>query len=122
MILLSEPKLASSQLTLKQGFNSLSTTFASIAGSFVFYFLNFTPYDMALMDPTDYRRAEAEIVQIPYMGLAAVLFMMALAMFSKKSLTSKPMGSEPAFKKDVSRLTYVLQIPHLYLRVMALFL
>lgn len=122
VVLLSNQEQAASKLTLKQGFNALGTTLAPLLGSLVFYFMNFTSEQMALMSPADYRQAEAEIVQIPYMGLASVMFILAFAMFFSKIPNLETHGEEPDIKRDIRNLKYVLQIPHLYLGVIAIFL
>lgn len=122
VVLLSYKNQAASKLTLKQGFNALGTTLAPIAGSVVFYFLNFTPDEMSIMSPSDYKIAEVEIVQIPYMGLAAVMFILAFALFFSKIPDITTHETEPSLKKDNNKLKYVLQIPHLYLGVLAIFL
>ena len=122
VVLLSNQGQAASKLTLKQGFNAIGTTLAPLVGSFIFYFMNFTPDQMALMSPADYRKAEAEIVQIPYMGIATVMFILAFAMFFSKIPNFETHGEEPDIKGDKSNLKYVLQIPHLYLGVIAIFL
>ncbi len=122
VVLLSDYTQSASKLTLKQGFNALGTTLAPILGSFVFYFMSFTAEEMSLMSPADYRKAEAEIVQIPYLGLAAIMFMLAFAMFFSKIPNLETHQAEPEVKKGKGTLKYVLQIPHLYLGVIAIFL
>lgn len=63
--LLGDSKTASSRLTMTQAFNSLGTTVAPFFGA---YLILSEAADMA---------ANAEAVQIPYVGLAAALFFMA---------------------------------------------
>ena len=83
--ILGKPETASSRLTLTQAFNSLGTTIAPIFGSILILstevksasdFSN--PADLAA-----YRIAEASSVQLPYIGLAAALVVVAvlIAMF-----------------------------------------
>jgi MFS transporter, FHS family, L-fucose permease len=122
ILLLSYHNTAASRLTLKQGFNSLGSTMAPFLGSVLFYFTNFTEEQMMVMNPADYRIAEAEIVQIPYMGLATVLFLTAFAMFFSKIPDIQTHSEEPKVARDKNRLKYVLQFPHLYLGMIAMFL
>jgi len=120
--LLSFSKTAASRLTLQQGFNSLGSTMAPILGYLLFYFMSFTPEQMMVMSPEEYRNAEAILVQLPYMGLATVLFLMALAMYFSKLPEIHIEDKLPDVVKTRSRLKYVLQFPHLYLGVIAIFL
>jgi len=122
VVLLSPENKAAAKLTLKQAFNSLGTMLAPIAGSFVFYFLHFTPEEMAIMSPADYKNAEIEIVQIPYMGLAAIMFILSFALFFSKIPDITTHETEPSLKTDSIKLKYVLQIPHLYLGMLGIFL
>lgn len=120
--LLSFSKTAASRLTLQQGFNSLGSTMAPILGYLLFYFMSFTPEQMMVMSPEEYRNAEAILVQLPYMGLGTVLFLMALAMYFSKLPEIHIEDKLPDVVKTRSRLKYVLQFPHLYLGVVAIFL
>lgn len=120
--LLSYHKSAASRLTLKQGFNSLGSTMAPLLGTLLFYVSNFTPEQLTILSPEEYRNAEEKIVQIPYMVLGTILFLMAFAFFFSKLPDIHTHNDEPNIKKDVNRLKYVLQFPHLYLGVIAIFL
>ena len=120
--LLSFSKTAASRLTLQQGFNSLGSTLAPILGYLLFYFMSFTPEQMMVMSPEEYRNAEAILVQLPYMGLATILFIMALAMYFSKLPDIHIEDKLPEVAKTRNRLKYVLQFPQLYLGVIAIFL
>jgi MFS transporter, FHS family, L-fucose permease len=80
---LGKPETASSRLTLTQAFNSLATFIAPLFGSWV---ILSTPAKSAAeikqMTPSAadaYRLAEAASVQRPYIGLAATLIVLAVA-------------------------------------------
>lgn len=79
--ILGKPETASSRLNLTQAFNSLGTTVAPYFGSLLILSNAVkTAEEMAKMSPAEleaYKAAEAAAVQYPYLGLAAVLFLMA---------------------------------------------
>ncbi len=80
--ILGKPETASSRLTLTQAFNSLGTTIAPLFGSMLILSTAVkSQADLAVMNPGDveaYRLAEAGSVQVPYLGLAATLMVIAL--------------------------------------------
>lgn len=79
--ILGKPETASSRLNLTQAFNSLGTTVAPYFGSLLILSNAVkTAEELAKLSPEEleaYRAAEAAAVQYPYLGLAAVLFIMA---------------------------------------------
>ncbi len=79
--ILGKPETASSRLTLTQAFNSLGTTIAPLFGSLLILSLATKSADeLAKLDVAGleaYRAAEAAAVQVPYLGLAAVLLLVA---------------------------------------------
>ena len=80
--ILGKPETASSRLTLTQAFNSLGTTIAPIFGSIVILSIAVkAPGELAAMTTQQldaYRAAEASSVQVPYIGLAAALVLVAI--------------------------------------------
>ncbi len=79
--ILGKPETASSRLNLTQAFNSLGTTVAPYFGSLLILSTAVkTTEEMAKMAPADlelYKAAEAAAVQLPYLGLAAVLLILS---------------------------------------------
>ncbi|MCL4548565.1 MAG: sugar MFS transporter [Bacteroidetes bacterium] len=79
--ILGKPSTASSRLNLTQAFNSLGTTIAPYFGSLIILSLAVKTVDqlklMKTEDVTAYKLAEASAVQVPYLGLAAALFVIA---------------------------------------------
>jgi MFS transporter, FHS family, L-fucose permease len=79
--ILGKPETASSRLTMTQAFNSLGTTVAPLFGSLLILSVaSKTAEDMAKLNASDlsaYKIAEAASVQMPYLGLAAALFVIA---------------------------------------------
>ncbi|MBI1937145.1 MAG: sugar MFS transporter [Ignavibacteriales bacterium] len=83
--ILGNPKTAASRLNLTQAFNSFGTTIAPLFGSLLILSIAVkTAEELKAMMPeevTAYKLAEASAVQVPYLGLAAALFVIA-AMFA----------------------------------------
>lgn len=79
--ILGKPETASSRLNLTQAFNSFGTTIAPVFGSLLILSLAVkTAEEMKKMMPEElsaYKLAEASAVQVPYLGLAAALFVIA---------------------------------------------
>jgi FHS family L-fucose permease-like MFS transporter len=79
--ILGKPQTASSRLTLTQAFNSLGTTVAPLFGSLLILSVAVkSSEELAAMQPSEltaYQLAEAASVQVPYLWLAAALFLIA---------------------------------------------
>ena len=79
--ILGKPETSSSRLTLTQAFNSLGTTIAPLFGSLLILSVAAkSAEELAALSPSDltaYQLAEAASVQVPYLGLAASLFVIA---------------------------------------------
>lgn len=94
--ILGTPQTAASRLNLTQAFNSLGTTIAPYLGSvFILSVAVKSAADMAALPPADltaYQAAEAASVQLPYLGLAAALFVIA-AVFAVLKLPAIEAGT-----------------------------
>ena len=79
--ILGKPETASSRLNLTQAFNSLGTTIAPLFGSLLILSVAVKTADelknMSAEQITAYKLAEASAVQVPYLGIAAALFVIA---------------------------------------------
>ena len=79
--ILGKSETASSRLTLTQAFNSLGTTVAPYFGSLlILSVVAKTAEELSKLNPSDltaYQLAEASSVQVPYLWLAAALFIIA---------------------------------------------
>ncbi len=79
--ILGKPETASSRLNLTQAFNSLGTTIAPYFGSILILAVAVkSAEEIAKLSPdalSAYKLAEASAVQVPYLGLAAALFVLA---------------------------------------------
>jgi FHS family L-fucose permease-like MFS transporter len=80
---LGRPETASSRLTLTQAINSLGTTLAPYFGSFLILSNAVkSPDEIKTLAPAaaeTYRMTQASSVQLPYVGLAVALFVLAVA-------------------------------------------
>ena len=98
---LGKPETASSRLTLTQAFNSLGTTIAPHFGALVILAVAVKSTDeLKLMSPAaveGYRVAQANAVQVPYVGLAIALVALAVAI-SLSKLPKIDEGSEGAVR------------------------
>ena len=96
---LGKPETAPARLTLSQAFNSLGTTIAPQFGSFLILATAVkSKAELANMSAAAvdaYRAAEAGAVQMPYLGLAGALVLLALAIAAFK-LPKIDEGSEGA--------------------------
>ena len=120
---LGDPRTAPRRLTLTQAFNSLGTTVAPAIGAMLILGAHvMDPVERAALSAADlatYRAAQAASVQTPYLGLAAVLLLMAV-MFAYARLPdirnaeSGTPGAQPA--------TSLLAHRHLVLGVIGIFL
>lgn len=80
--ILGKPEYASSRLNLTQAFNSLGTTIAPYLGSMLILSVVVkSANDLKLLSPDQieaYKISEASSVQLPYLGLSAVLVLIAV--------------------------------------------
>lgn len=97
--ILGKPETAASRLNLTQAFNSLGTTIAPLFGSLLILSATVKSAEaIAAMPPveqTAYKAAEAAAVQMPYIGLAAALFLLAgvFAMFKLPEIEASSTAS-----------------------------
>jgi FHS family L-fucose permease-like MFS transporter len=122
---LGKPETASSRLTLTQAFNSLGTTIAPQFGSLLILSTAAkSSAELAQMSPQAveaYRVAEASSVQIPYLGLAGALVVLAgaIAMFKLPKIEDvTPSVSDGSGDSHKSAWSY----RHLVLGALAIFL
>lgn len=100
--ILGKPETASARLNLTQAFNSLGTTVAPFFGSILILSVSIVGAEelagYTAEQLESYKAAEASAVQVPYLGLAAALFIIA-AIFAMFKLPKIDTSSE---KEDIS--------------------
>lgn len=96
--ILGSPKTASARLNMTQAFNSLGTTIAPIIGSALILSTAAKSADQIALLTQDeqvaYMAAEASSVQVPYLALAAILFVIAAVFAIIKLPEIEAAGSE----------------------------
>ncbi|GAB1268284.1 sugar MFS transporter [Aurantivibrio infirmus] len=116
---LGKPETASSRLTMTQAFNSLGTTLAPIFGTLLI--LGIVTTELANTDTETARMMEAQSVQMPYLFLGGLFFILALIFLFIRlpsvSDTNQTLAPESK-NKNMSLLDY----PHLVLGALGIFL
>lgn len=127
--LLGSAETASSRLTLTQGFNSLGTTIAPYVGAlFIMAATVKTNDELKLLGASEllaYRDQQAASVQIPYLILATILFLIALIFVLLKPVkvdTVKTNGSETSLNTGTYSENTAWHYRHLKLGAIAIFL
>ncbi|WP_412731032.1 L-fucose:H+ symporter permease [Dyella aluminiiresistens] len=121
--LLGPAQTSSSRLTLAQALNSLGTTIAPLFGGLLILSATVKSHDqidaMGAAQQLAYRTHQAQAVQLPYLGLALVLFVLAAGvwMFRLPALTE---STEQADKVKHTLLD-ALRHPHVAFGVLAIF-
>ncbi|HEY0198551.1 MAG TPA: sugar MFS transporter [Rhodanobacter sp.] len=121
--LLGPERTSSSRLTLAQALNSLGTALALwYGGKLILSSVVRTPEDIAKLATTDqitYQVQQAHAVQGPYIGLAVVLFLLAVFVW----LFRLPALREATDKADTTHHSYadVLRHPHVLFGVLGIF-
>ena len=121
--LLGPERTASSRLNLSQAFNSLGTAIAPLlGGALILAAQPKTAEQLAAMSSAEqlaYRTAEAQSVQMPYLGLALVLFALAVFIYLFR-LPSIKAAEEDERDREVG-LFEPLRHPHVLFGVLAIF-
>ncbi len=121
--LLGPEKTSSSRLTLAQALNSFGTTIAPVFGSLLILSTQVkSSADIASLSASEqllYRTQEAQSVQMPYLGLAVVLVLLALFVW----LFRLPALEESTTKADTGHHTLLdaLRYPHVLFGVLGIF-
>lgn len=125
--LLGRPKSASSRLTLTQAFNSAGTTVAPFFGSVLILSVAAAgAADLALMNADqiiEFRQAEASAVKVPYLLLAATLFVLGsiFAALKLPSVDSSP-DCESRADLQLNLIQTIRSHRHLALGALGIFL
>jgi FHS family L-fucose permease-like MFS transporter len=128
---LGKPETASARLNLTQAFNSLGTTLAPFFGSMLILSVAVMPaaevQRMNAVERAAYAAEQASAVQLPYIGLAVVLFLIAgvIALSKLPEIEGAEQPSE--VPEDVPNAVYhthesVWQYRHLILGALGIFL
>jgi FHS family L-fucose permease-like MFS transporter len=122
--LLGPPQLASSRLNLAQALNSLGTTLApKVGGLLILSVAVLGATELAALPPAQqlaYKMQQAQMVQLPYLGIAAVLFGLAVVVwwFHLPSLPAVEGGADDAAHSYADALAH----RRVWLGMLAIFL
>jgi MFS transporter, FHS family, L-fucose permease len=123
--ILGKPETASSRLSLTQAFNALGTTIAPQFGSMLILSTAVLGAEsLAKLSPAEldaYHVAEASSVQMPYLGLAAALVLLAVVFATFKLPTITAGSSETADGVAVDDRGSAWKYPRLVLGAFAIF-
>ena len=125
--ILGKPETASSRLTMTQALNSVGTAIAPIFGSFLILAnVVKSPAELRQLSPAAaeaYRVAEASSVQTPYLGLAAALVVLAIAigLFRLPKIDAASGGSDVGAGADSHAHKSAWSYRHLVLGAVGIF-
>lgn len=126
--ILGKPKTASSRLNLTQAFNSLGTTIAPYFGSLIILSVAVKSTEeiskLSQSELSAYQLAEASAVQVPYLGLAAALLIIAalIASFKLPKIEAGSVTSSDGYGKNYDELhPSAWRYKHLVLGAVAIF-
>ncbi|MDO4904042.1 MAG: sugar MFS transporter [Lautropia sp.] len=116
--LLAPPGKEARTLTLVQAFNSLATTIAPQLGAFLILgAVLLTPEQLAALSETErlaYQNEQASLVQLPYLGLAGILILLAIIVSLIKLPAAERIAAQTSAEQGDHR-TSVWQYRHLLL-------
>lgn len=121
--LLGPEKTSSSRLTLAQALNSLGTTLAPLFGGLLILSnVVKSPDELAKLEPAQqliYQTQQAQAVQMPYVGLAVVLFLLAVFVWLFRLPALEETTEKPGSAKHT--LGEALRHPHVLFGVLGIF-
>ncbi|MBB5359058.1 FHS family L-fucose permease-like MFS transporter [Rhodanobacter sp. ANJX3] len=122
--LLGPERTSSSRLTLAQALNSLGTTLAPLFGGLLILSnVVKTPDELAKLAPAQqliYQTQQAQAVQMPYVGLAIVLFLLAVFVWLFRLPTLEETTEKPGATTKHT-LMEALRHPHVLFGVLGIF-
>ncbi|HEY8401434.1 MAG TPA: sugar MFS transporter [Cytophagaceae bacterium] len=111
------------KLTLVQAFNALGAALAPFfAGGLLLNLAGISKESFAFMSPEEIKLALVEFVQLPYLILAGLLFLLALFLAFSRLPVLNTNAFDPLVKESDPPRKYVIQFPHLTLGAIAIFM
>lgn len=115
--------LGASKLTLVQAFNSLGTFLAPLlATGFFMKIADVTPDSLKTMTSEDRILALISYVQMPYLILGIAFILLALLIGFSEMPVLNTSGFKPLIEETVPPRKNVLQVPHVWMGALAIFL
>lgn len=122
VVLFGKKERGASRLTLVQAFNSLGTVLAPLFAAGLFMKIAGLEEGSRLsMAPDDYIRATVKFVQLPYLALGAILFLLALFIGFSKLPKLNTDAAEPIAKAGEETPKFIIQFPHVILGAIGIF-
>jgi len=122
VVMLGKKERGASRLTLVQAFNSLGAFLAPLFASGLFMSIaGFTEASRANMSTHELIDATIKYVQLPYLGLGAILFLLALFVGFSKLPKLVTETAEPLPKSENGAKKFIIQFPHVILAGLAIF-
>jgi FHS family L-fucose permease-like MFS transporter len=122
VVLIGQRNRGAARLTMVQAFNALGAFLAPLFASGLFMKLaGLTEESRLRLAPEEFVMSTIKYVQLPYLGLGAILFLLALFVgFSPLPKLNTEL-TEPLPKADKPNRKYILQYPHVLLGAIAIF-
>lgn len=115
--------LGASKLTLVQAFNSLGTFLAPLFAAGMFMKIaGVTEDSLAAMTPEELKIALVEYVQMPYLMLGVAFILLALLIGFSEMPVLETSSFQPLIEEQTPPRKYVLQVPHVFMGTLAIFL
>ena len=115
--------LGASKLTLVQAFNSLGTFLAPLFAAGMFMKIaGVTEDSLAAMAPEELKVALVEYVQMPYLMLGVAFILLALLIGFSEMPVLETSSFQPLVENQNPPRKYVLQVPHVFMGALAIFL
>ncbi|HWZ21590.1 MAG TPA: sugar MFS transporter [Cytophagaceae bacterium] len=123
VVLLGPRGLGASKLTLVQAFNSLGTFLAPLlATGFFMKIADVTPSSLKTMPSEERILALINYVQMPYLIVGIAFILLALLIGFSEIPVLDTSGFQPLIKETVPVRKNVLQVPHVWMGAVAIFL
>lgn len=122
VVLVGNRERGASRLTLVQAFNSLGAFLAPLFAAGIFMRMAGLSEGSRLgLSPDEFVKATIKYVQLPYLSLGAILFLLALFVGFSKLPKLNTEAAEPLVKNGDSAKKFIIQFPHVILGGVAIF-
>ena len=122
VVLQSKPKLAASNLAFAQAINSLGRVLTVLFGmAIIFAISQLAQEQLGTLSPEAYISAQAQIIKTPYLIMALIIILTAIAFYFSKLPEFKTGNLPILVKKNEGKFQNVLQVKHLLLASIAIF-
>ncbi len=122
VVLVGNRARGAARLTLVQAFNSLGAFLAPLFAAGLFMRVaGLTEESRLAMSPEEFVAATIKYVQLPYLGLGAILFLLALFVGFSRLPKLNTEVADPLAKTKENTQRFILQFPHVVMGGLAIF-